>query len=742
MAAGPQQPPAVIAPVPPAVLARDGSGRVTVRAVRIEQPLRIDGVLDDDPYKNIVPIEGFIQQEPREGEPATEATLVWVLFDRDNFYISARCRDSDPRRIVANDMRHDGRNITQNDNLSVVLDTFYDRRNGYEFLVNAVGGMMDTQVTDERDLNRDWNTVWLSKNRRDDEGWTVEMAIPFRSLRYRAGGPQVWGINIRRTVRWKNEYSYLSPVPRLQGPRGILKFSSAATLVGLEVPEAALNLDVKPYALSSAKADREVDPGFKADVDANAGFDVKYGLTRGLTADLTYRTDFAQVEDDDQQVNLTRFSLFFPEKREFFLEGQGIFAFGGVETTPRAGSAAPGTTNTPLLFSSRQIGLSDARPVPIDVGGRVTGKAGRYSVGFLEIQTARSQTAGVAPTNFGVFRLKRDILRRSYIGIIGTRRSPSAVSGRTNLAFGMDANFSFFDSLNLVGFYAGTRTPGLAGDDRSYRARFDYDADLFALKVERLAVGKHFNPDVGFLRRSDFIENLAQVRVSRRPSSLASVRKLNFEAGLNYLTNGRRALENRQARGSVRTELHSGDSWSLEYQRNFEDVPEPFEIVGGFVIPVGTYRFPNVLASYVLGPQRRVSGTVSFARGGFYAGDRTDLGYRGRLDLSTRLSIEPGLSVNRVDLPQGRFTAKLFSARSTLTFSPRMFVGALAQYNSTASTLSANVRFRWEYQPGSDLFVVYTDGRDTLQHGFPGPGLGLGLLNRSFAVKLTRLLRF
>ena len=216
-------------------MARDVDGRVTVRAVHIDQPLRIDGVLDDDVYKSVQPLQDFIQQEPHHGEPATEATLVWVLFDRDHLYVSARCRDSQPDRIVANDMRRDGRNMTQNDNLAVVLDTFYDRRNGYEFLVNAIGGMMDSQVTDERDVNRDWNAVWVSKSRRDSEGWTVEMAIPFRSLRYRTGGPQVWSINIRRTVKWKNEFSYLSQVPRTQGPRGILKFSSAATLVGLEM---------------------------------------------------------------------------------------------------------------------------------------------------------------------------------------------------------------------------------------------------------------------------------------------------------------------------------------------------------------------------------------------------------------------------------------------------------------------------------------------------------------------------
>jgi hypothetical protein len=719
-------------------MARDAEGRVTVRAVQIAEPPRLDGVLDDAVYRTVRPLDSFLQQEPQFGQPASEATEVWVLFDRDHLYVSARCRDSQPDRIVGNDMRRDGRNVTQNDNLSVVLDTFYDRRNGVEFLVNAVGGMMDSQITDERDVNRDWNAVWIAKSRRSDEGWTVEMAIPFRSLRYRAGGAQVWGLNIRRTVRWKNEFAYLSLVPRTQGARGILKFSSAATLVGVEAPAASLNLDVKPYAVTSVRADRSIDPEFRNEVDPDAGVDIKYGLARGLTADLTFRTDFAQVEDDDQQVNLTRFSQFFPEKREFFLEGQGIFAFGGVESgAARAGtSLTPGVTNTPLVFFSRRIGLSGNRAIPIDVGGRVTGKAGRYTVGFLEIQTGDDEESGTRATNFGVVRVKRDILRRSYVGVIGTRRSPPAVVAGANGVLGVDASLSFFDHLNVVGYYARSWTPGRTSDAASHRARFDYDADLYALKVERLAVGRDFNPEVGFLRRSDFVEHLAQARISRRPAWWRAARKVSVEASVDYLTDGRRALQNRQARAVVRTDLQSSDSFSVEYERNLEVLPGLYEIQSGIVIPAGSYGFSLARAGYTFGTQRRVSGTVNVAHGGFYAGTRTDVAWRGLVDVSPRLSVEPGLAINRVDLPEGRFTAKVLSTRGTLAFSPRMFVGALLQYNSTSSTFSTNVRFRWEYHPGSDLFVVYTDGRDTLDR--PSPGL----LNRSVAVKLTRLLRF
>jgi len=732
------QDPADGIPVPPAVQARDSQGRVTVRAVRVEAAPRIDALLHESIYQDLAPITGFIQQDPQDGEPATEPTLVWILFDASTIYIAARCRDSQPGRIVANDMRRDGRNVSQNDNISIVLDTFHDRRNGYEFLMNAIGGAWDTQITDERDANRDWNTVWTYASRRDEEGWTVEMAIPFRSLRYRGSGSQVWGINIRRNVRWKNELSYLSPVPRLYGARGILRLSQAATLVGLEAPPSALNLDVKPYAMGNVHADRAIDPRFTHDVTPDAGFDLKYAPTQSLTADFTYRTDFAQVEDDDQQVNLTRFSLQFPEKREFFLEGQGMFAFGGVQTgTTTTTTTAFGPSNTPLLFFSRQIGVKGNRAVPIDAGARLTGKAGRYSIGLLDIQTGRSLAAAAVPTNFGVVRIKRDILQRSYVGVLATLRSPAAGAKAEdeNLAVGVDASLWLSRNLNMLGYYAGTRTPGRAGDNRSYRARFDYDADLFGLQIERQAVGEHFNPEAGFMRRTDFIESLAQLRISRRPRAFAGIRKVNYEAGLDYITGGERRLENRHARFALRTDMQSGDTWSIVYTREFEFLADPFEIVTDTVVPAGAYRAATLRGTYTFGTQRRLSGDFSGLRGSLYGGDRTDLSYRGRVELTSRLSFEPGVSFNWIDLPGARFTATLLTTRGTLSFSPRMLVAALVQYNSTNDLMTTNLRFRWEYRPGSDVFLVYSDGRDTFGRGFPI------VSNRGVTLKITRLFR-
>jgi hypothetical protein len=291
----------------PAIVSRTAADVVTVRAVRLSAPLTIDGALDEDAYASVEPISDFIQQEPKEGAPATEKTEVWIFFDDRNFYVAARCWDSHPEREVANELRRDNGNILGNENFTFVLDTLHDRRNGFLFQTNPLGALRDMTVTDDVQ-NSTWNGIWYVKTGRFEHGWTLEVAIPFKTLRYRGNGPQTWGINLRRLVRWKNEISYLSLVPAALGTGGVSRMGSAATLVGLETPAASRNLEIKPYAVSSLTTNRAAVEPFDNNAARNAGFDFKYGLTRSLIADATYRTDFAQVEEDLQQINLTRFA--------------------------------------------------------------------------------------------------------------------------------------------------------------------------------------------------------------------------------------------------------------------------------------------------------------------------------------------------------------------------------------------------------------------------------------------------
>ena len=714
---------------------REPDGGITIRAIRLTQPLELDGTLDESVYRDYAPASEFIQQEPHEGQPSTERTEAWVMFDRDNLYIAARCLDSHPERMVVNEMRRDSQTIFNNENFTVAIDPFYDRRSGFFFQTNPLGAIRDQEVGSERENNNDWNTVWDARAVRNGQGWTLEMMIPFRSLRYKQGGAQTWGIHLRRSIRWKNEQAFIAPVPASSGVRGIYRFSDAATLVGLEAPPQARNLEIKPYGISSLTTNRAAARPFSNDFGGDAGFDVKYGLTRGLTLDATYNTDFAQVEDDEQQVNLTRFSLFFPEKREFFLEGQGIFAFAQQSSSSGggggggAGVRSSATNLSPVLFFSRRIGLSGTQVVPIVAGARVTGRAGRYAIGALNIQTDDVEGAGAASTNFTVFRLRRDILRRSTIGLIATRRDP-AFAGGVNGAAGVDANFALFQDLNIRGYWAH------ADRDASYRAEFDYAGDRYGLQAEHLTVGRDFNPEVGFLRREDFKRNAMLARFSPRPTKrFRAVRKFSYEASYDYITNPEGDLETREVQGTFKTELQNSDVATLEYTRAFEWIPTAFSISGVGIAP-GAYHFQDVRATYQLGNQHRVSGTATVARGSFWGGDKTEVGYRGRVELSYRFYLEPGISFNVLDLPAGSVTTKLVSTRATYTFSPRVFTSALVQYNSSSNSLSGNYRFRWEYRPGSDLFVVYSDGRDTSVRGYPE------LLNRTFVIKATRLFRF
>jgi hypothetical protein len=718
-----------------AVVQRDADGRITVRATRAAAPLRIDGRLDEGVYATTQAISDFVQQEPDEFKPATEKTEAWVFFDEHYIYVSARCWESQPERRVANEMRRDTNQLRQNDTFLVLFDTFHDRRNGYIFYANPIGGLADSQVTDEGPPNVDWNTVWSVETGSFDGGWTIEMAIPFKSLRYQPGRDQIWGINLRRVVRWKNEWSYLAQVPRaLTTFRGILKVSSAATLVGLQAPSGSRNLELKPYALGGVATDNTVVPRQRNDGSARAGIDVKYGLTQNLTADLTVNTDFAQVEVDEQQVNLTRFNLFFPEKRDFFLEGLGIFAFAGRAS---AGLAA-GSGDTPYLFFSRRIGLDGGREMPLRAGGRLTGKVAGVTLGVLNVQTGNNDaTALEESSNFTVVRGKRDILRRSSIGGMYTHRSATPGVVGANDGFGVDATFSFYQNVRFDTYLAGTRSDGRSGDNLSYRGFFDYNADRYGLQAERLVVEPNFLPEMGFLRRTNMRRNFALARFSPRPTSVPHVRKLTTQGSVSYITNNANQLETRDLQAQFQTEFTNSDIAAVTFTDNFDRPVRAFEVYPGIRIPVGAYDFRTLQLSYTAGQQRPVSGQIVFETGPYYGGDRQSIAVNtARLQITPRVSVEPSLSLNVVDLPQGDFTATVFRSRVTYTLTPRMFVSGIAQYNSATRSVGSNLRLRWEYLPGSELFVVYTDDYDT-----EAPRDVTALRNRALVVKINRLFR-
>jgi len=735
-------------PTAPEVVTRDEQGRATVRAIKLAEGIQLDGLLTEAIYQTVPAITDFVQLVPKEGAPATEKTEAWILFDDTNVYVSARVWDSAPQsEWIADEMRRDASQLRNNDTFTVFFDTFYDRRNGFNFYTNPLGARADQQFTNEGNPNADWNPVWDVRTGRFDGGWTAEMEIPFKSLRYRSGSPQVWGVQLRRAIRRKNEWVYLTRLPISSGggsgSGGVFRVSAAGTLVGIEPPTASRNIEIKPYAIGGLTTDVNASPPTNGTRDGDFGLDVKVGITQSLTADFTVNTDFAQVEVDEQQVNLTRFSLFFPEKREFFLEGRGTFEFarGGIGSGFGGGGGVFGGGDAPTLFYSRRIGLQDGAMVPVLGGGRVTGKFGPFDVGALSIQTDDDQIAGAEATNFTVVRVKRDILRRSTIGGIFTNRSVSLAGDGASQAYGVDGTFAFYENIQMLGYYARTQTPGVADEQSSYQAKADYTADRYGLVVDHLLVEDNFVPEVGFLRRDNFRRTYVQGRYSPRPQSIDAIRQFRVGGSIDYILQARsNLLETRQNQFRFQAVLENSDQFSLTLNDNYELLSEPFAPGPGVTIPVGGHNFNDVEVSYSIGQQRRVNGQVSVLRGGYFNGDITTIGLRqGRIAVLPQLSIEPSVSVNWIDTPQGSFRTDLVVARINYAFNPRTFLSGLVQYNSAIDTVSTNLRLRWEYSPGSELFVVYTEDRDSTPLR---PDRITELRNRGFVIKFNRLFRF
>lgn len=703
-------------PSPPEVVARDGNGGITLRTMRAPAGFEFDGALDEPFYRDVPAIDGFLQQEPDAGAAATDRTEVWVFYDEAHLYVSARLWESEAGRRIATEMRRDANNLYNNDHFAVSFDPFYDRRNGHGFVVNALGAMLDWSINNEQP-NNSWNALWDVRTGEFDGGWTAEIRFPFRSFRFREGGT-VWGINFRRRVGWKNELTYLTPMQPEWARQALSRMSIAATLTGLEMPGRGRNIDIKPYALGSVLTDVNADTPYTNDPAGDVGVDIKWGIRQTLTADLTVNTDFAQVEDDEQQVNLTRFSLNFPEKRDFFIEGADTFGFGS------------GTT----VFYSRRIGLDNGVNIPILAGTRLMGRSGLWRYGALSMQTAESDDAGTPSTNFTVARATRDFGARSRVGAIVTLRNPSS-ERPDNVAIGLDTDFNPTANTSFTGYVAKTSTDGRTGNDLSYQGRFDWGADRFGVNASHTSIGEDFNPEVGLLRRTAYRQSSGSVRFSPRPG-WRGIRKVYYEASVDYLTDRDNQPESKGLSGAYRMDLENGDTMSVSISRDFERLDREFEVGTDVFVPAGSYTFNNLQGTYTLGQQRKVSGSITVARGEFYDGTRSELTWRGRVELPRQVYVEPTVSWNRVNVVDGQSDTNLVSTRTTLPISPRMFVSALVQYQSRSSSVTSNARFRWEYLPGSELFVVYSDGRTTTVHGFPE------VQNRSFVVKVTRLLRW
>jgi hypothetical protein len=700
-----------------------------------EGSVRVDGTLSEGFWARAPALMGLRQREPREAEPPTERTEVRIAYDDATLYVGITAFDSEPDRVVARILQRDrlmepgfpegGLSFAGDDAVAILLDPFHDHRSGMVFATNANGAEFDALLSDEgSEVNIDWRAVWEVGATRTERGWSAEMAIPWRTLRYPDASPdRPWGINVFRIIRRKNEQVLWQAWEREGG--GLHRVSRAGHLLGLEdLPRRSLNLEAKPFLLArgSREPDEDTDV-LGSSGEMEGGLDLKAELRPGLVLDLTYNTDFAQVEVDDEQVNLTRFDLFFPEKRDFFLENSGILEFG-----------VPGNPFEPppfLLFFSRRIGIDeDEGEVPILGGARLTGRVGGQTVGLLSLATEGAY--GLPSEYFNVARVKRDVAESGYVGaMVADRRSSDA----WNTAAGIDGQIAMGRAWIADGFYARTATRGPGGDDHAYRVGLNYTGDEWGLLFNHLSVGEEAEAESGFIVRTDVRGTDLYGRRRWRPT-LLGLRKLDVWSGGTLVTTMEGRMQDWQAGVALNPEWEAGDDFFLLFNAGETVLDEAFELSDTVDIPIGRYRADNVAWFGGTSPSRWVhlmsTGTVSR----FYGGTLFSLGGTLTASPSSRVSLALGYTRNDIDVPNGAFTAHLSSVRASYAFSTRLFTNALVQYNSLANTFSANLRLNLIHRPGSDLFVVLTEER-----GDEDVGLW-DLRDRGVVAKITYLARF
>ncbi len=681
-------------------------GRRLVTAVESKTPITLDGALDEAVWSGAEPAGAFIQAEPYEGQPATEATDVRLAFDRDALYIGVRCADVAGAGTIINDIRKDF-TAGEQDSFEVILDTFADRRNGFVFVVNPVGAKSDTQISNEgRDVNTSWDAVWSVATRIDAAGWTAEIRIPFKTLRFEPGADRVWGVNFSRRIRRRNEIDYWSPIPRVYN---LYRASLAGTMTGLPNASPGRNLRIKPWA--SADTTRAVG-GDEFDPNGHAGLDVKYGVTPSLTLDLTVRPDFAQAEADEQQVNLTQFSLFFPEKREFFLENAGMFYFGDIPRESRLGNArfAPPEEEI-LLFFSRRIGLTDTgNAIPIVAGGRLTGRTGRTGLGLMTIQTQSAY--GRDGDNYTVLRARRDVLRNGDIGAIFLSRQSTGSGGRNEVA-GVDANFRFVKALSINGFLTRSFTPGITNGQLAGKGSITWNANTLHTQYSLLSIGDNFRDDIGFIKRTGVRKHFVDFGVRKRPEALRKygIRELHPHTRYNIYTDQSNVKVSHTNHVAMAAFFERGGYVEVQWNPRFERITTPFKIRPDQSFAPGTYSWNEYALELETDHSRKISGSALITTGGFWSGTQRSAKIGVVFRPSYHLTFDTALQRNDISLPAPMhdFTTNLVTSRIGYAFNTKTFLDTLLQYNTDLHQFSANVRFDLIHRPLSDLFIVYNE---------------------------------
>ena len=723
------------------------------QASRTTAPPVIDGRLDDEVWSTLAPLNGFTQREPSEGRPVSQPTEVRILYDDAALYIGAWLFDEDPGGIVVGQTLRDA-SLNDSDAFVVVLDTYLDRQNGFVFGTTPAGIEYDGQVIGEGvgggpgggrqqrgsggGFNLNWDGSWDVATTRDERGWYAEMRIPFSTLRYGTGGAQDWGLNFERKIRRNSEQSMWAPVPR---QFGVYRISLAGTLA-LDAP-ARRTMTVSPYVLADGLKDyRVVSP--EVDYGRQVGGDAKIGINQSLTLDLTVNTDFAQAEVDDQQVNLTRFSLFFPEKRAFFLENAGTFAVGASRSAE--------------LFFSRRIGLSGGREVPIQAGARMTGKVGDFQIGVLNIQTGEAfQLDGdtglrqrIAPdNNFGVLRAYREFGNRSQLGAIFVSRFNTADTDDHNLTYGVDGRLGIGDALTFDGWAGITTTPVPAGEqvpgsgfndgEYGFATGMRYVTRDWQVSSGFRQIGDAFNPEVGFVNRRGYRQINWRFLRHMRTESVPWFREFRPHISGNAFWTLGGFNESYLVHFDNHFAFENGAFFQLPgFNLTGEGLERPFAIRDDIVIPAGTYH--NYDWEFRANTNRGapLSASVGWELGGFYSGTRFGPNATVAYRYGDKLTANVRVNYFDVRLDEGSFTTSVVRLNASYSFTPRLYVQANVQYNDDTRDMGTNVRVGWLDTAGTGLFLVWndTDHRGSLER----TGIVAGPRQRQLVVKYSRLL--
>ena len=709
------------------------TGQYITSAVKASSDPVMDGdVLNDPAWANVPEVTTFIQKTPDEGQSVSEKTAVKVMYTEKTFYVSVVCYDTNPGEIVISDTRRDSP-LNNSDSFSFIIDTFKDFQTGYLFGTNPAGIEYDAQITGGGEggsmmrrfsmgtgggFNVNWDAVWEVKSQKGDFGWSAEFAIPFKTLRYATNKDQSWGINFERVIARKKEEAHWSPISRQHTMNRLV---SAGTLTHMNVPTSR-NIKILPYVLGQNNVNKSETTSKSS--DGNFGLDAKLSIGSSMSLDLTYNTDFAQVEADEQQINLDRFSLFFPEKRAFFLENAGLFSVGS-----GGGFFGPDIE----MFFSRRIGVGPGgAPVPILGGGRLTGTAGGMKIGMLSMRTEAVKDITEA-NQYSVFRLKKELPNRTHIGAMYTALDHMGTDGYVNNAYAFDAQIGIGELSKIVVFAGLTETPEMDKDNAyAYRMEIARDTKQISTNASYTEVGASFNPEMGYLKRENYRKWSGRIFTRFRPENKFGL--LEIRPHVNY--DGYWKLDGFQESGR----WHIDNHW--EFRSGFEihtgtnlvkeGVIEVFEISDSVFVSAGTYDDQEIQIMIMTNQAKPISFSSMNRIGGFFGGDRINMTPTLKIRYKDKITSEFSFNFNKVNLPNGNFTTNLLRARLTYSFTPKMYIQSLLQYNNQSDQWSMNWRFIWQQSAGTGLYLVYNQAQDY-------DGIPIEKSTKSFVVKYSYL---